>query len=62
MKQKINVYVFLLEYHTSDKKKHDVIGGIPLKRLLQWVTFGPRNQIHLIWNPGLPITWKKIIR
>ena len=54
--------MFLLKYHTSDKKKkHDVTGGIPLKRLLQWVKFGPGNQIHLIWNPVLPITWKTII-
>lgn len=60
MKQKINVHVFLLKYHTSDKK-HDVTGGIPLKKLLQWVKFGPGNQIHLIWDPVLPITWKIII-
>lgn len=43
------------------KIKHDVTGGIPLKKLLQWVKFGPGNQIHLIWDPVLPITWKIII-
>ena len=61
MKQKINVYVFLLKYHTSDKKKkHDVTGGIPLKRLLQWVKFGPGNQIHLISTQFFQLLGKQL--
>lgn len=44
--------------HKSQIKKHDVTGGIPLKKLLQWVKFGPGNQIHLIWDPVLQLLGK----